>query len=692
MKVQVSHQIGKKYPHDLSYDINTTTSFGFCQPILSRQLNAQDSVSLRFGQICRLMPLAQPTFGQMKLKTYTSFVKAEDIWHAYGSFLSGQTYGGAINSYIPLFLPATSCRSLYFLCMALSSVAIFQGNFVVSNGQLRVSGATRFDLNNNSARQEALNKFSVAYGGFKTAEEAQTGLSVMRTVMQERYGMHVDTSFNLDSIFLASGATEFHDVLNYDWFALLQDDNTNLLFAGRFNNLGRNLRKVLIGNGFQLNFDDTRLDILPLFANYKAYFDIFVPQRNITWKDTDAFKLMEYCEQSGLNDFRDFSNLITDGHFSSYWNFILDLATMYYTIPGDYASAHILGLGNDVVPQNLFNYLDNSGTSIQVDSQMFSNGGVSLNQADSQGLNRSALRILNEMQKLSNLHSAVGGNIREYLRAVYNSDYNDDVDSAFIGSQIMDISPEPIFNTAETDQAPLGSFGGAALGTTKGKALKFTAKSPGYLISFFCCVPEARMSQGVDPLLYHSLKEDIYNPRYDALTLLPTRKTAIYGTEEVCMNGITSLQGGFGNIPNFSEYKIKHNILNGDMSLPSTRATYLPFTLDKLLPYRVIRSISDISQNDVSISYGVTGKELVAGTFWRYIGLNRWFGNFDRIFVNDESADIVDSHHYDLLRSYDDKFIIEVYADFKVTGYELPLARSFDTGEMDGDTMVVEKS
>lgn len=691
MKVQVSHQSGKKYPHDLSFDINTTSSFGFCQPILSRQLNAQDTVSLRFGQICRLMPLAQPTFGQMKLKTYTSFVKAEDIWHAYGSFLSGQSYGGAISSYIPLYLPATSCRSLYFLCMALSSVAIFQGNFTVSNGQLRVSGATPYALNDNAQRQEAINKFAVTYGGFKNFDDASSGLASMRTVMQERFGMLVTPSINLDSIFLYSDVTEFKDVLNYDWFALLQDDNTNLLFAGRFNNLGRNLRKVIIGNGYQLNFDDTRVDILPLFANYKAYFDIFVPQRNITWKDTDAFKVMEYCEQSGLNDFRDFSNLITNSHFSSYWNFILDLATMYYTIPGDYASAHILGLGNDVVPNSNFDYVNND-TEINSVSTYKKPGSIGINFVSPENTTRSSLRILNEMQKLSNLHSAVGGNIREFLRAVYNSDYNDDVDSAFIGSQIMDISPEPIFNTAETDQAPLGSFGGAALGTTKGKSLKFTAKSPGYLISFFCCVPEARMSQGVDPLLYHSVKEDIFNPSYDALTLLPTRKTAIYGTEEVCMNGLTSLKGGFGNIPNFSDYKIKHNILNGDMSLPSTRSTYLPFTLDKLLPYRVIRSISNTSLNDVSISYGVTGNELVAGTFWRYIGLNRWFGNFDRIFVNDESADIVDNFNFDLLRSFDDKFIIEVYADFKVTGYELPLARSFDTGEMDGDTMTVEKS
>lgn len=692
MKVQVRHQNGKKYPHDLSHDINTTSSFGFCQPILSRQLNAQDTVSLRFGQICRLNPLAKPAFANMKVKTYTSFVKAEDIWHAYGSFLSGQTYGGAINSYIPSYLPSTSCRSLYFLLMCLSDCEIVDGTFSTSSDGSLVGTHFSISTVSRGERRAQLLNLLVEYGGFKTIDDAGIGWDTFEQAIADRFGTE---SRDPKSLFDKAGISSVSELQNMDWYVTVSEGVSQpFMVTGRFNNLARNLRKVFIGNGYQLNFDSTRVDALPLFSNFKAYFDIFVPQRNITWKDTDAFKLMEYCEQSGLNDFRDFSNMITDGHFRSYIDFILDLATMYYTIPGDYASAHILGLGNDVVSNSSFNYLSNNDTVKSVSS--FSQDGAEVHGSvalkdyvDSENLTRSSLRILNEMQKLKNLHSAVGGNIREFLRAVYNSDYNDDVDSAFIGSQILDISPNPVFNTAETESAALGEFGGAALGRTDGKTLKFTAKSPGYLVSFFCIVPESRMSQGVDPLLYHQVKEDIFNPVYDALTLLPTRKTCIYGVEEMSTSG-SLLTGGFGNIPNFSEYKIKHNILNGDMSLPSTRATYLPFTLDKLLPYRKIEFNQQTT--GLVISPGVQNTSLVAGTFWRYIGLYRWFGNFDRIFVYDEFSEKEQALKYDFFASYDDNFNLSMYADFKVTGYELPLARSFDTGEMDGDTMTVEKS
>lgn len=688
MKVQVRHQDGKKYPHDLSHDINTTSSFGFCQPILSRQLNAQDTVSLRFGQICRLNPLAKPAFANMKLKTYTSFVKAEDIWHAYGSFLAGQTYGGAINAYIPTYLPSTSCRSLYFLLMCLSDCEIVDGTFTrLTDGSLSGTGLSIFN-GSRADRKAMLLHLLTEYGGFSNYDDAENGWDIFEQAIADRFGTE---SRDPKSLFDKAGITSVSELQNMDWYILVSEGVSQpFMVTGRFNNLARNLRKVFIGNGYQLNFDSTRVDILPLFSNFKAYFDIFVPQRNITWKDTDAFKLMEYAEQSGLNDFRNFSNMVTDGHFRSFIDFILDLATMYYTIPGDYASAHILGLGNDVIPSSSFNYLSLEGETVSIENYLSDKGGAGFsNGVTDMTVNRSALRILNEMQKLSNLHSAVGGNIREYLRAVYNSDYNDDVDSAFIGSQILDISPNPVFNTAETESAALGEFGGAALGRTDGKTLKFTAKSPGYLVSFFCIVPESRMSQGVDPLLYHQVKEDIFNPAYDALTLLPTRKTAIYGVEEMSTDG-SLLTGGFGNIPNFSEYKIKHNILNGDMSLPSTRATYLPFTLDKLLPYRTVEFVDQT--NALIVSPGVKNTTLVAGTFWRYIGLYRWFGNFDRIFVYDEFAEKEKALKYDFFASYDDNFNLSIYADFKVTGYELPLSRSFDTGEMDGDTMTVEKS
>ena len=65
MKVAIGRQsTGKKYNHDLSFDVSTTSDYGFMQPFLCYECAAQDSVNLNFAQIVRLNPMPKPTFGQ----------------------------------------------------------------------------------------------------------------------------------------------------------------------------------------------------------------------------------------------------------------------------------------------------------------------------------------------------------------------------------------------------------------------------------------------------------------------------------------------------------------------------------------------------------------------------------------------------------------------------------------------------
>lgn len=58
------------------------------------------------------------------------------------------------------------------------------------------------------------------------------------------------------------------------------------IYCGRFTDRGRNFRKILLGLGYQLLLADQQVSILPLFAYYKTWFDLFAIQRDITWKDT----------------------------------------------------------------------------------------------------------------------------------------------------------------------------------------------------------------------------------------------------------------------------------------------------------------------------------------------------------------------------------------------------------------------
>ena len=136
-----------------------------------------------------------------------------------------------------------------------------------------------------------------------------------------------------------------------------------------------------------------------------------------------------------------------------------------------------------------------------------------------------------------------------------------------------------------------------------------------------------------------------------------------------------------------SEYKVAtQGILNGDLSLKSTKASYDSFTMDTMISDYTYddSSISD----DVIVSYSVRPylPSFSAGTMWRYIGRWLWLGNFDRIFVNTKndfnSSDFFSGvNSRDITRS-NDNLIVHNIVDLKINAPMLPTADSFMTRDM----------
>lgn len=698
MKVDVAKQSGKKWLHKLAHDFSTTSDFGFCQPCLCREMNAQDTASVRFGQIVRLNPLVVPTFGEVKLKTYSSFVKTADLYHGFESLLTGESYNGAIRSYVPTVTPCISFCDLTTFIYRFSNITIYKATGYTSD----TSGA-----NYTGVTVQSGSDFTTAFGHFKTdigviSQFAKDVSARLGYYIHQRYSSAVDvnwTGFSKSSVDL--------DPAKCDWtysfrYSSAGSSPVYYIVCGNLTNYGKNLRKIFLGLGGQLNLTNVEFNILRLFAFYKVYFDLFEPRRDITWKDTSAFSLMEMYEQYGY-DTVGFLTEDQDLSFkfcSSFCQFFLDLCNAYYTINPDFASAHIVGLSTE--SQNL------SSFSVKYLNAFGEDNGVS-NISESTSLpfidelndpyidfSRSGLRVLNELTKLVNIHTAEGGDIGQYLRSVFDSDYVDEVDSIFLGSQVTDCNISPVFSTNKNDMVDLGAYAGQGVGSSDGKSssVKFTARSHGFLISFFAVVPDAKMCQGIDPSLLNINRFDYFHPQFDGVTLLPTMKMCIYGCSEdyVRENSdvVHRLAAGFGNMPNYSGLKIAHNVLSGEMSQGSTRASYLPFTLDKILPYR--NNAYNSTSGTIRINVGVQPELLVASKFWRYIGRNRWFGNFNRVFVNEGIGDSYYDPTLDILGIENDNFIIQMYIDLNVNSFMLPLSKSFDTGAFDSDTMTVQKA
>lgn len=693
MKVNIGRRpSGKKYRHPLPQNVYTTSQFGFLQPSLCRELSAQDSAKLRIASLVRLQPLSKPTFGRMFLKQYNAFVPIEELYHPFASMLKGESYRGSGAHYVPTKVPNLPLSFLTLCTYLCSSIRFFTctDNSLTPNVSMQLDNVQKVtDTNQVATYLLWFKHYLMTY--FSYTNDVVNHIFGFFWGSQTTFYTRFDTSPNSDLSFSPD---------SNDWFLVLPSEDPvahpeSVVVCGRLTDRGRNLRKILIGLGYQTLMNADRKNALPLFAYYKIWFDLFMPQRNITWKDTLAYGILERVEQNNEDLL---APLYSSGR--DLLNFIVkELPECYFTESSDYASAHILGTG--VGSQtNQFDYLRPTSEQGQQNVSVNSGPGQQpLLQVSAQNpVSQQGLDILKKLYQRVNINTAIGGRIAEFMRTVFGSDYKQDNESNFIGAQSMTIDVEEVINTAETSLGTLGEFAGKGVNSDRGKEFTFTARQQGYLISMFAIIPDTRLCQAVDPNLDHLGRYDFFNPDFDAITLLPTRKMNIFGVSDFIRPN-QELSNGFGNIPNYTEYKVSFDRLNGDMSLRSTKTSFLPFTLGKYIDTeRVVESTyieNGVEKKRINIGYQ-NFNLITAGTIWRYIGLYRWLGNFDRVFVNSgvvsQAQDLYSLTGITdmLLGRLDDNFVVYQYVDLSVSGYALPLADSFQTDSF-GDHVSVDK-
>lgn len=690
MKVNVDNQkTAKKYQHDLSHDVSTTFDFGHVQPLMCREISGNSTAQLNISQIVRMQRLLRPVFGRMTLNTYNVFVPIESVFHPYASLRSQQTYMGANNTYIPNQVITISPFYLNFVCKMWSSVSILDlGIIGTETGPVESGMSVSFYTPNASA---------VAYNTNLHNEVWQTYLDSYTDIYPSFMSL-----FSGDVSFPTNETSEdAENVDRYDWMDTINYDGSMYLVCGRYSVAASNLRKVLYGLGYKLVDDKEEVSALPIFAYYKAWFDLFAPQREITWKDTACAGIQEWMEQYGIFSFA--NSGIYSANASKVYDFFVELVKTYYTCDPDFVSSHITGQRISNVAEQNFYYQNQFSSTISVGiGQESYNDGVSFSSDSgenilSDNLSPQSLNILQQMYHRINAKTAIGGRIREYLKSQLGVDYLNEDESYWIGSQKIDLNVSPVFSQAETTEGYLGEFAGAGIGSSQNREQrwKYEAKVDGYWITLAAIVPDSRFAQGMDMTLKHVGNMDFYDPKFDSITLLPTEKKYIFCEDQLGHRNLPTYQpwsDSFGNIPNYMEYCVAQNILNGDMSKRSTRASYLPFTLDKLLPY----TQSHEANGSTTIS-STSASLIVNSTLWRYIGIYRWLGQYNRIFTNsgDVNTTEITAPYYASLMSelpLDDNFLSHNYFNMTVWSTKLPVRDSFQTGVFDKDSLTIEKA
>lgn len=658
MKVNIGQSAhnARKFPHQ-SVDVNSTSDFGFMQPMCGCiELAPKSTLVVQHRGFVRLHAMVAPTFGRVSERCYHYFVPIPDIWHPFESFLAGQPYNGVSGSYIPTKVPSISPLILQSFLTKYCYATTYQADIDLSNRTFK--NLVRID-----------NDASIINNLISTIN-SQTGIS--------------------SSYFEQSSFTIFPNiVLSTPEDADIIWINENKLICCKLSNQGRNLRKVFVGLGYKPSFQRYEVSLLPLFAFYKAYFDFWYPKRDITWKNTSAFNFLEVCEQYNLTSMSDF---VSQGVDVKLYDFIDSLTKCYYYQNPDYFSSQFVGQVNNNERDVINIPLDN-GTRYglgQVDSVSIPNINAKKNiSAQSAQITTPRLKALQFLTKYVNKKSIIGGKIDTFLRAIFGADYIQEDNSYFIGEDSFSVELSEVMSNAGTTETLLGEYAGQGKGYNSGKKFKVHSTTFGYYINMVCVIPLSRFNQGSNPNLNHISKFDFYHPDVDGITLVPTPKSSLLSEEFVQDGALGDVSSSFGFAPIYQEYKmIAQNILNGDMSLNSTRDTYRPYQLDKELP--ISRYYRSDSQQNYKSNKPYNQSDLVASVNWRSIGLYRALGNFNRIFYSAEGQFDPNtlSSEFDII---DDPIICQNIFEYDFILPMLPYADSYDTDGFE-DALSVEHS
>lgn len=655
----------KKYLRNTDFDNNTTMDFGFCQPLFCQFLLPDSNISVSARQLVRLAPMPVPSFARVSLVNKFVFVPWSDLCGYYEAMLSNMPYNGSV---VPTQLPYVynAYLSKCLLNVSLGSVATFY------EVDTTVPSPITYKMCN---AMDAL--------AFAESLATQWETELLEHACNKKFTF-TPAQFK-DSAVSPNSA---------DYLVNFVSGEKHVIAAFRYSTRVKHLRSVLIGLGYSLAMQDwSKVNALPIFAFYKAWFDTYAPKRTVAWTDTDVFKLLKHIS----DDY--FINLCNDEDFMDV--VFKSLSDCYYVSNDDFVSVHRADIDN--VSLGAFSFVDSNGgisesQSIGTFSQPSLVGDIRL----------IALDVVKRLTRFVNKDSLIGQKMSTWVRNHFNAQVANSLyqDVYQVKTDILPLEINDVFSTADT--ADSSSQSGERLGSYAGKGIgfgvtdcRFHSDRHGYLLCISAIVPKSGYFQGNDTSLYGLDRFTLPSADFDALGMEVTPFGFIAG--DIGYTDMTAssdqkldYSAGFGFVPRFSGFKFKKNIVNGDMSRRSLIDSMSPYYLDRILQTgdALYQSMADNKFAQIRQFYPSLPK---ASEQWRYLTKYPWLGDYDRIFYNDDvyhgsTSTPVDSSFEDIDGSAarPDNFIVQSLFKMKIQDVLKPLAMSYDTFDEDSDNTSTE--
>lgn len=678
----------KNYTHNLSFDNNTTMDFGFLQPLLSQYMLPNSSISVNSKQLVRLAPMPTPSFARMYLQNYARFVKMTDVVPYFESLLSGISFTTPSGvSVKPTQMPVTTNSFLLWNILCLSRCSVYEKYAIGVN----------------------------EYGWKHIPLDLASDISDFRDCLLNRFGFSKSLTLALAPDFAVPSDSAISPLMS-DY--IVEDDfandttDTTYLFCFQFSTRAKHLRKQLLGLGYSLNGEDNKpVSIAPILAYYKAYYDYFGLTRDIQFEQTNCFKVIGLVWEYVTN-FYQLDGSVSQSNLLLFINFLRDFVNLYYTDASSYIAAHrskpMNGAASRMPAVNtslysLVNYA-------QHDTPRYikpNNFGVPHVDAQPPLTTWLSIDLLRRLSRFVSKDSVIGKRLSDWVKVHYGSDVSFDLfkDSFNISEWRTPIDIDDVFSTSETSDIGnkdkgdyLGAYAGKGIGFGKG-GFTFKAPTHGFVFVMSCIVPITNIFQGNDPTLYAIDNDTIPHPEFDALGYEFTPK-GVFLSDNFLLgkeNDLNLTHAGFGWVPRYTGFKVKKNIVNGDMCCGYFKRDLLPYFNDRLILSHAA-SVTDIvdssGKSTGNFKFGITSNSVPsASTSWQQICKYGFLSNYNRLFYNVKSDITSGLDNYFISFDYGefDNFICQTVFDVKVKNWLKPVQNSYDAVD-DTDNSTVNMS
>lgn len=775
MKISINKSNGKNYSHRHSLSNSTTANFEFVQPLFSRLMMPKSSIKGSVDSFVRLAPMPFPTYGHFSWNTVARYVPIEDVCPFFANLMSRKPYknyvgtaGTNVATFTPVCVPYTDASSLFNI-MFTNRDNLFVETAATWTIPVNPLGGDDGAINYNDVRimpfVELYNRFqrTISSDGYGHEDIYNDNDEMVYTlIMSDPYTVDLVKQVIDGTLSVDEAGTKYNDYINTlypssssrsgvspravgdnalkvraalesaDYVIINYASNlsTSTIQTMKLTALGKQLRKVLIGLGYQFSNDDyTRVSLLPLFAWYKAYFDEYYPARGIKdWAATKTYEIIQTSSNSAYSGNWTYSahylSSAQTGNFSSsttnynvnivaFYYFLSEIASTFISHDSDFLSIHQAKLYDpDIISSSSFTgansfypYSASNGfVTNSANGQRLGNvsGSISNDNTVLPSIPSTAavtdvqLRLLHRLTNMFNRDSLIGNRIVTYMKSHFGSDVLERMDavshSAGYGS--ADITIGDVDSTADTTienemtGAPLGSYAGKGVGSGK-LTFGYSSDTYGYLIIMGSIFAPMQRYQGCDTQLFGLDYYSLPQQQFDALGYEVTPYSAVFddcGVSARSDAAVSTGRGfaspsntiGFGFVPRYSGYKTVKNIVNGDMSLRSLRDQYQPYYADRRFEIRDIQDNVDFGSSTTPY-FKVVNNNVPLGGIWHQYQQQDELVNYDRVFYNMSD----ESQRYFSFAT--DNFMIHNSISFTEKNPLKPLSISFDTNVSGND-------